>query len=405
MFTTYMKSSVVLAFTALSFVSVAAQAASSIPTNPTIISLLVSGPGENFSSQFGHINMRFSYGKNLDDNKDLVVGFGPQLGVTNPLDYFGKAKMINWNQTMHDSLQDDTMQKMIYVDNLRLNLSEKERFEIATAVSNTMNDTLLTYNAFLRNCSTLIADILHKHGNLPDPILAFLPSKLGNSTRRYAVSTKRYESTVSAKLAIIEKHKDILKKVFTLVNANQAIFLAKNLPMDFNLLKDPKAQAERNAQNTVKDIAILQKQLTSRHTEFRLMGYQKLSLHPELQRMAKEMMTFESGSRKAYITQALGRDPVHTVENLQKLDYRDKSPIVITATSTQAKLYSNLPQFASAAGKTSHQKRRARTWDFRQLNISETTGLRFKADVVETQYNGSRAAAFWVTPHLGLDPD
>ena len=154
----------------LSLVSFKAHAQQKLlPPNPKIISLLVSGPGENFSSQFGHINLRISYGNKLNNETDTTVGFGPQLEVSNPLQYFriGKdLKMIHWIQSIHAQIEQDSKEKMITLTNLQLDLNADERNSIVQAINNAIQNESLTYHAFFENCSSLVAKVLHEYGYL-----------------------------------------------------------------------------------------------------------------------------------------------------------------------------------------------------------------------------------------------
>ncbi len=341
--------------------------------NPSIISLIYYEPAENFSSSFGHVDLRISYGKVPNTREDIAVGFGPEVKAGyNPgaLEYLGIGKklgLISWTESFEVSYFNASRERMIGVISMELDLTPDERRRIVSALNQSLSSTNPpSYHAIFKNCATEIADMLANLSRLKKGWFSFHPGFLEKKLGNYTRNRTYYPSGRQLKSQVLTKYKKEYEKLF-LHQADRGVFEA---------------------------------QLMSAKTEFRILAYRKLLARGAANWLLKDLMKTESPRRQklieAKISDASYLTYEYQVENrrahqAKKVEIKGDKVVV------------SFPNIANGpASKNNLKSTPSQSWSLRELGINPSGAWR--THLMNVQRGSKREYHFWIARDLYLDP-
>jgi|GEM_PF-6135255 len=350
-----------------------------LPPNPSFVSLVFFEGGETLTSQFGHIDLRFSYGSTPGRPEDRTVGFGPSeedKQTRGPLAYIGVGddlKMEITNESFADRYQDYSRQRMQRLVTLVLDLTAEERNELVES----FNAVIATgypkpYNIFFENCATIVAKFLSDLSPLPRGLMSFVPAKLEKKLRPFAIQREVLASGRDLKRAVLDRHAKLLEGAF----------------------EDAVGRS------------IFEQQLMSRQTEFRVLGYRKLLTIPGGAALLEALLDeTESRARAQSIRRFLGRATQFvSVQRSFSLASDEKFRSIRiengVVTLVADKKVSGLPA-SRGVSRAETRVRRERRWSFAQLGLRPDARVELDSLVARS---GSRSEVyFWLATDLALD--
>jgi hypothetical protein len=349
-----------------------ARASQKLPPHPTMISLLHYTGSEIQGEQFGHIDLRFSYGPELSSN-DRVVGFGPSKDVAKgALAYLGLGDhypMIHWNDSFAARYEEGAKQRMVRVTNLVLKLDASERNHVAALMNEIFkNGHEAPYNLLVRNCATTVVNIVHAAAGLPKGVLTFMPGSL-----------KRKWAGFSERQVVYPSGRDLKKEILHEDAGYEALF-------------DDEVSRK-----------IFEKQLASMRTENRVLAYRTLERKGAWALKSKLMNLTETAARREAIEQALDAGPVSSLTVLRlSSGEKFRSAEVV---GDELVVVSDKSLFVNQQG----PRRQAPasipnrlTTSLARLGLPEGGQLRWTVGVQVER--GSRDTVYvWLTPDLGVD--
>lgn len=344
-----------------------------IDTSPTFVSIVMYEAAENFTSQFGHIDLRFSYGARPQDDRDIVVGFGPPPDTksSNPLLYFGiggKLKLINWSNAFQQSYEEAAKVKMIGVYTLTLDLNARERHEIAVQANEFLSGKKsVNYHTLWRNCSSVVAKIISDSSETPRGPLSFLPYKLEKKLQSYSIMRSYLPSGRALKRTVLEKNAREYARLFS--NAEER--------------------------------AVFEQQLMSRHTEFRQLAFAKLAKKKASKKLVDALLDTELNNRQE-LFQALGPQS-KTTELVVGMDSRSRFES-LEVKKNKVVLKTSVANFGRPNQAQPPRKTTTRSWTLAELGIKAGDVAKWKTDAVALKGGKSPRLVLWLAPDQGLDP-
>jgi len=355
---------------ALLFCAANAALAAKLPKNPSIISLIYYEPGENFSSSFGHVDLRISYGKVPSVKDDIAVGFGPEVKAgfnPGPLQFLGIGKklgLISWTETFETSYFNASRERMVGVISMELELTPAERNRVVDSLNASLESkNPPSYHAILRNCASEIGVVLEKFSRIKKGWFSFHPGFLEKNLSRYTRERHHYPSGRLQKQQVLEKHRREYRRLF------------------------PEEIQRR----------VFEAQLMSAKTEFRVLAYRKLLERGATDTLREDLYATESPRRltvmkkhiddSSYLTQEFSTsDP--QAHRLSKVKV-EKSRLVLEYQDPNLGVASK--RSAPASSQTS--------WDAKALGLRDLGGA-----WREGFHISGTVIHFWITRDLNVDP-
>ncbi len=351
---------------------------SPLAPSPTFVSLVAYAGGESYSNRFGHIDLRFSYGLSPQAD-DPTVGFGPRLEKDvsyAPLAFLGigdKVPLLAWNESFESRYSRASREDFLRMTTLVLDLSDHEKSEIVREMNALLTSRdLKPYNALMRNCSSVVAGILHEASSLSVGVLGFLPEQLEKKLRRRALSRQVLPSGRDLKTRVLERQVRVLEKLF------------------------PDA-IERD---------VFHSQLLSVQTESRIIAYRRLQLRSGASLLLDDLLSTESQSRRALIESKMG-DPkfastqrvlsLRRGQNLRRLEVEGSRLVLETETAS-------LQNSAGPRRNDAPLGRSRSSWELRSLGLPNRTGEKWHLASKTVAKGESKQIYFWLTSDLQLDP-
>ena len=345
--------------------------------HPTKVSLLIYEGSEIQGEQFGHTDLRFSYGSELSA-EDRVVGFGPTKNLkfaTGPLAYLGiggQYPMIYWNQTFQERYEEASRVRMVRVTNLVLDLALGERNHVAALINKIFEEGYgASYNLITRNCATTITHIIGQASNIPRRPFSFLPLQLEKNWIPFSTKRQVFESGRDLKRSVLKKNGSLYEKLFS-----------KDL--------------ERR---------VFEKQLFSMRTETRALAYR--TLHAKGAHALADALLAETEveNRRDAILQTLNAPNHQGAKRLLKLGPHERfnslkvegNKVVIT--STVAIVGSR--RSAKVIDPATRTVRRELSFD--ELGLSSNSADEWTVGQLVERKDSYEKIYLWITPNLGLD--
>lgn len=357
----------------------AAESIERLPPNPSVVSLIWYEGSNTMTEQFGHIELRFSYGSKPDLFKDRAVGFGPPTSEDqkiSPLSYIGvgpKLGMIYWNSPFLKAYESYALQKMSRVHSLALDLDASERARVV-AMLNEIFDKGYTqghYNMILENCATVVAKILIEAGNLPGGIGSFIPAKLARTLSKRATDSEVLPSGQDLKKAVFEKYEGLQSRLMA----------------------------------SAMDREVFEMQMLSMQTEFRILAYQKLE-SPEAAPLFDALLKTESSVRRKFIKDRLGRKPIVSAEKTFSIANNEKLRRVVVKNGN-LEVHSditNVENFLRSRSPVLRERRVIRSWKLSELGLQTSPSGSWETGAVTQKTGSQKTLRLWIAEDLALDP-
>ncbi|MEO5667070.1 MAG: hypothetical protein ABIR96_03335, partial [Bdellovibrionota bacterium] len=310
---------------------------------------------------------------------DMTVGFGPSVGggVFSPLAYFhiGSAlKIISWNEPFQTRYIAASRETMVRVTTLVLDLTPQERQDLVLALNQILaKQYSKPYQVFLRNCSTMVADLLAQVSDLPRGPLSFIPARLERNLRSHGLSRTVLPSGRDLKRALLVRDAPLMIRAF------------------------PDA-TER---------MLFENQLMSVQTEFRVLAYKKLEARSGTRDLAARLMTqTESDSRRKTIEAQLAAPGVASVqrfvaivpgEKFRALRIENHALVVVTEGS-------QVPAVSAHGSSPIEARKIERRFDLAAMGLPLLkTPSRWELGSQLVKIGTESRLYFWIAKDLGLD--
>ncbi|HVJ63682.1 MAG TPA: DUF4105 domain-containing protein [Bdellovibrionota bacterium] len=352
------------------FCAANAALAGKLAKNPSIISLIYYEPGENFSSSFGHVDLRISYGKVPSVKNDIAVGFGPEVKAgfnPGPLQFVGigkKLDLISWTETFETSYFNASRERMVGVISMELDLTPAERNRVVDSLNVSLESkNPPSYHAILRNCASEIGLVLQKFSRIKKGWFAFHPGFLEKNLSRYTRERHYYPSGRLLKQKILEEHRREYRHLFVDETQRQ----------------------------------ILEAQLMSAKTEFRILAYRKLLQRGASRALAEALYATESPRRLPLMKKHI-EDAAYPTHEFSTSDPQAHRLLGVKVEKSRLLLEYENPVLGSPTKRLLPTTTRA-SWDAKTLGLRDLGGAWREGFLV----SGKRIH-FWITRDLNVDP-
>jgi hypothetical protein len=357
----------------ISFCSMVAIAAPPrLAPNPKLISLVYYEPAENFSSSFGHIDLRISYGSRPSLEKDVVVGFGPEVKSgqsPGALEYFGigkKLKLISWTDTFESSYLNASRERMVGVISMELDLNQRDMNRIVDALNEMfVTKPPPTYHAIFKNCSTEVASVLDSFSKLKKGWFSFHPGFLERKLSNHTRERRYYPSGRIVKRQTLDRH-----------------------------MREYQRLIERGLNQEIFELQIM-----SVKTEFRILAYRKLLELGATKQFFEGLLETESPRRQKLLRDKIFDKKYPAYERVFE-DGRAHAADEIIVKNSKVTIY--YPQIGSRlASKQMLRSNPQRSWSFEALGVEERGGhWRSAVKSIKSQ----QRTFFWFAKDLYVDP-
>jgi len=357
----------------------AAASVERLPSNPSFVSLVYYEGAETMTEQFGHIELRLSYGSKPDLFNDRVVGFGPPTDEDQkiaPLSYLGvgpKLPIIFWNAPFRENYEAHALEKMSRVQSLTLDLDATEKARVVEMLNEIFENGYYRghYNMVLENCATVVAKILVRAGRLSGGVLSFVPEQLAHTLRKHTVEKEVLSSGRDLKIAVLKKYGNLESRLL-------------------------KSALERRA---------FEMQLMSMQTELRILAYQRLQT-PEAAPLLQALLKTESAGRRKFIRERLARRPILAAQRTFAMELGEKLRSAVVKNgklivSTELVSLHGVPN----RGMPSPAKRqKIREWTLSELGLKAAPSQAWESGAVSEYMGSEKRVRVWIAEDLGLDP-